>query len=185
MQNAFIKNILTDLKVELMDEFDRNFEHKAFFGKPWPASTIPNRRGSLMARSGDLRKSIRAQVTPGANTVTFTSSMPYARIQNEGGVIIVTEKMKKYFWAMYYSLVGKVTYNVKTKTANFNSKTQKLTAEAKYWRSMALKKAGSKVTIRQRQFIGHHPRVSSIVEQVCDRNFKALATQLKTILKPH
>ena len=184
MQNAFINNILSDLKVELKEAFDLNFEKKSFFGSPWPTSLIPNRRGSLMARSGALRRSIRAHATPAAGTITFTSSMPYAAINNDGGTIVVTAKMKRYFWARYYELTGKVTYNVKTKSANYNAKTKKLTGEAAYWRAMALKKVGSKLTIRQRQFIGHHAQVDAIVEQVADRNFKALATQLKTILKP-
>ena len=30
------RKILTDLKVELLDEFDRNFERRAFFDRPWP-----------------------------------------------------------------------------------------------------------------------------------------------------
>ena len=30
-----MKNILTDIKVELSQEFDQNFERKAFFDKKW------------------------------------------------------------------------------------------------------------------------------------------------------
>ena len=37
--NLFTK-ILTDLKVELADEFDRNFERKAFFGKAWKRTPL-------------------------------------------------------------------------------------------------------------------------------------------------
>ncbi len=33
--NEFIKNTLSDIKVELTEEFDRNFERKGFFGQPW------------------------------------------------------------------------------------------------------------------------------------------------------
>jgi hypothetical protein len=181
MNNNFIKNILSDLKVELTDEFDKNFERKAFFDKPWPEVTIPNKRGSLMARTGTLRRSVRSRVTAGE--LHFYSSSPYALIQNEGGTIVVTAKMKKYFWYRYYELVGKVTYNVKTKSANYNSRTQKLTAEARYWRAMALKPVGSKVTIRARRFIGHHRQVDFIVQRVVHDNLKEIATFIKNSFK--
>ena len=183
MPNDFLKNILTDLKVELLDEFDRNFERKAFFGSPWPQSLVPNKRGSLMMRSGALRKSIRARVS--GNALNFSSSLPYAKIQNEGGVIVVTRKMQKFFWAMYYSLVGKITYNIKTKSANYNKKTQAISQEAMYWRAMALKKVGSKIVIKERRFIGSHPQVHQAVKRVVDANFSEIEKQIRSALKPH
>lgn len=97
---------------------------------------------------------------------------------------MITLKMQKYFWAMYYSLAGKVTYSVKTKKAQNNQRNRQLSTEASYWKAMALKKVGTRIIIRQRQFIGHHSQVDSIVGQVADRNFKDLATQFKSILKP-
>lgn len=33
--DAFLRNVLNDLRVELTEEFDRNFERKSFFGMPW------------------------------------------------------------------------------------------------------------------------------------------------------
>ena len=33
--------ILNDLRVELSDEFDRNFQRKAFFDRPWPPRRNP------------------------------------------------------------------------------------------------------------------------------------------------
>ena len=180
MKNDFIKNILSDIKVELMDEFDRNFERKAFFDSSWPVTKMPNKRGSLMMRSGKLRRSIRAQIF--ADAVKFSSSMPYARIQNEGGIVVVTRKMQKYFWAMYYSLAGKTTYSVKTKNVANTKKNKALTAEAQYWRAMALKKVGSKITIRSRRFIGHHLQVDVLVKNVCDDNFKDLNDYIKNKL---
>ena len=52
------KRILNDLKVELSEEFDRNFERKAFFSKPWPARLMEG-RGSLLLQTGKLRRSMR------------------------------------------------------------------------------------------------------------------------------
>ena len=33
--NELVENILNDIRVELADEFDRNFQREAFFSKPW------------------------------------------------------------------------------------------------------------------------------------------------------
>ncbi|MEI6062193.1 MAG: hypothetical protein WCR72_15940 [Bacteroidota bacterium] len=171
MNNNFIKNILTDLKVELMDEFDRNFERKAFFDQPWPEVSIANKRGSLLMRSGALRRSLRAQVSN--SSIHFSSSMSYARIQNDGGTIQVTSKMKKYFWAMFYKSAPK----------SRSGKSVKVSAEASYWKAMALKRVGDKVTIRSRRFIGHHPQVDVAVRHVIEDNFKEIDLYIKSHLK--
>lgn len=89
-----IKKILNDIKTELTDEFDRNFEREAFFSKPWNPKA-PNG----LKLSGNLRNSIQSEVK--GNSVVFTSQLPYAAIHNEGGEITVTAKMKKFFWAKY------------------------------------------------------------------------------------
>lgn len=39
--NELLRNILADLRVETLDEFDRNFARKAFFNKPWPERRAP------------------------------------------------------------------------------------------------------------------------------------------------
>lgn len=71
------------MRVELTEEFDRNFERKAFFTKKWKPRTYPATRGSLLIVTGKLRRSIRSQVQ--GDGVRFTSSVPYASIHNEGG----------------------------------------------------------------------------------------------------
>lgn len=181
MAQNFIHNLLTDLKVQLMDEFDYNFMRKAFFDRPWPDVKHKRRVGSLMMRSGALRRSIRAQVAH--NAITFSSSLPYARIHNEGGSITITRKMQKYFWAMYYSLTGRITYSVKTRKAQNNQKNRMLNDEAAYWKALALKKVGSKLKVPERRFIGHHPQVDQAVKFVCDANFREYAQQFKNRLK--
>ncbi len=45
--------ILNDIKVDLADEFDKNFERKAFFDKPWKARKFPD-KGSLLMQLGVL-----------------------------------------------------------------------------------------------------------------------------------
>lgn len=88
-----IRSVMKVLRVELKDEFDRNFERKGFFGRRWKKSEHG------LIDSGDLRKSLRAENTD--TSVTVCSDLEYAEIHNEGGRIRVTERMKKYFWARY------------------------------------------------------------------------------------
>lgn len=100
----FYDNVLKDLKVELKDEFDRNFQRKAFFDKAWPKNKLINQRGSMMMRNGHLRNSIESRIQ--GDKIIFSSSLPYASIHNEGGEITVTPKMKSYSlkkWATIYA----------------------------------------------------------------------------------
>ncbi len=119
-----------------------------------------------MQRSGKLRRSLNSKTQ--SNSVIFTSNMPYAQIHNEGGTITVTAKMKRFFWYQY------------KKHSKGDSKPTK---EALQWKALALKKAGSKITIPQRQFIGlKHPEVQKIIEQIIDYNINEYIKTLK--LKP-
>ncbi|MBP4139967.1 hypothetical protein [Flavobacterium geliluteum] len=170
----FIKNILQDIRVDLTDEFDKNFERKAFFDKPWPNTSIPNHKGSVMMRSGKLRRSIKARETN--NGISWSSSLPYASLQNEGGEVIVTEKMKRFFWAMFYKSSGAVT---KTKS----DRNVRLSQEAQIWKNLALQKVGAKMKIKQRQFIGDHPQVRQRIEHVVDLNMKELEKTIFNKLK--
>ena len=76
--------ILQDLRVELTDEFDRNFERKAFFGNRWKPRRNEG-KGTLLLVTGTLRRSIRSSVV--GDGVRFTSQVPYATTHNEGGTI--------------------------------------------------------------------------------------------------
>lgn len=109
--NHLKRNILSDMRVELSEEFDKNFERKAFFSDKWKQRQYKNPKGSLLLVTGTLRRSIRAEVQ--GNGVRFTSAVPYASIHNEGGTGVKpvkahTRKSKK----------GK-TYQVKAHTRNF------------------------------------------------------------------
>lgn len=77
------RNILDDMRVELADEFDKNFDRKAFFTKKWKRRANPNAKGSLLMVTGTMRRSVKAEVRD--NGVRFTSAVPYAAIHNEGG----------------------------------------------------------------------------------------------------
>ena len=76
-------NILNDMRVELAEEFDRNFERKAFFTEAWKARKDPKANGSLLVVSGRMRRSIKGSVE--GDGVRFTSDTSYATVHNEGG----------------------------------------------------------------------------------------------------
>ena len=140
-----IRKILNDLRVELSDEFDRNFQRKAFFDRSWPSRKM-NGKGSLLMVTGTLRRSIRCRVD--ADSVIWETSEKYAAIHNYGGTITVTSKMKKFFWYKY-------------KATKDDS-----------WKWMALMKIGTQINIPQRQFLGDHPEVRKRAEAIVSRNLQ-------------
>jgi len=150
--NQIIELFVQDVAVELNDEFDRNFERKAFFDEMWTPEKMKNSRGSQMLRTGTLRASIHQTILN--DIITWQSSLPYASIHNEGGEITVTAKMKKFFWAMFYKNGGK------------QLKEEELPAEAMQWKYLALMKVGTKLKIPKRQFIGEHPQVHQVIQDV-------------------
>lgn len=167
----FLKTTLTDIKIKISEEFDKNFERKAFFDQKWRQSRFFHRKGSLMIRTGKLRRSIQSKITK--NGIRFTSAMPYADIHNNGGEITVTEKMKRFFWAMYYKSAGAIK-TTKTGKISQSGRNEKLRAEALGWKALALKKIGSKIKIEPRQFIGHHPQIDTAIREIVNKNLKEL-----------
>ena len=128
-----LENMLEDIRVELADEFDRNFERGSFFGEEkWPKSTRPGAKTPLID-SGALRRSIRG--TARRNTVQFSSSLPYASIHNEGGTLTVTTHMKKYFWAKYRQATGSLS-TTKTGKVSSNKRNLRLSDLAQFYKAM-------------------------------------------------
>lgn len=155
--NKLKADILDDMRVDLSDEFDRNFERKGFFSDKWKPRAYDNPRGSLLMVSGAMRRSTQGVVS--GNGVRFSSSLPYTALHNEGGKITVTDKMKRFFWYKY----------MRTKD------------EA--WKRMALMKTGKIISIPQRQFIGDGPDTRRIIKDAIDRNLRRFAADLDKSLK--
>lgn len=161
-----LKPALDDLRVELLDEFDQNFERKAFFDEAWEQVKNDPGIGSLMNRHGVLRGSLRAEVR--GETIAFTSSTPYAEIHNEGGQVTtripVTDKMRRWAWYMY-----SVTDDDKYKGMALTKKTE-ITAT---------------FSMPKRQFIGTHPIVTKSVEDILDEHVKPFLNDfINSKLKP-
>ena len=172
------KLLLNDIRIELSEEFDRNFERKAFFDRPWPKRKGKG-RGSLLLASGKLRRSIRSKVNPDYS-ITWSTSEPYAAIHNDGGKIKVTAKMKKYAWYRYYQLVGKISYTKKGSPSKSKTNTGRM-EEAQMWYAIALTKVGASITIPRRRFLGDHPRIRVVCNHVINEHLQDIAN---VIAKP-
>ena len=165
-----VGNILKDIRVELSDEFDRNFERQAFFSQAWQRRKSPSRNGrGVLIDTGNLRRSIKSEVK--ADGITFFSSEPYAAIHNEGGEIRVTAKMKRYFWHKYMTAAGALTFS-RRKDGNLrrDKNTLRINGEAEFWKHMALMKVGKIIKIPRRQFLGYSPEVEKLVREIIEEN---------------
>lgn len=138
---------MRDVKVELTDEFDRNFERKAFFDRKWAplSSNYHPTDGSMLNRTGALRRSLRSRIN--GTKLIFSSSLPYAGIHNYGGVIrqdfVPTPRMRKHAMAKY------------KKSHSEND-----------LRMAVAKRVKRTIKIPARPFVGDHPRVHEIVGEV-------------------
>lgn len=187
--NRLIRVTLKDIKVEALDEFDRNFEREAFFNDKWARRKYNDDESrGLLIKTGNLRRSITGRITD-RDSVVIETTQPYAKIHNEGGTITVTRKMKKYFWWKYITITGSkrmkagipITYSErfsrkKDGTLRNTKRNRELTEEAKFYRAMAMKKTGSKITIPKRQFIGNHPDLEKLLKEIFYNNAKNFDT---------
>lgn len=165
---SIIRRILSDIRVELGDEFDRNFERQAFFNDAWVRRKSPTRPGgTILVDTGTLRRSVRSRTTD--DSITFYTDLPYAAIHNDGGEIVVTEKMKRFFWHKYYEATGSFGRKKNGERRN-DKRTRQLSTEADFWRFMALKRAGTTIRIPRRRFLGTGPEVERIVREIIEEN---------------
>ncbi len=176
--DIFFRELLQAVKTAAADAFDQNIENKSFFGDKWKEVKHPVKRGSLMMRTGAPRRGNKAIVT--GSSISFYNSQPHAALHNEGGSITVTAAMKKFFWAKYYQAAGKVKQK---KTGGITKASEQHNADADYWKSMALMKVGAKLTIPQRRWIGHHPKVDELIKQQVDKTIKTMEKDIANSLK--
>lgn len=163
-----IKRILNDIRVDMKDEFDQNFEREAFFSETWQRRRSPMRGdGHILVDTGSLRGSIGSRTTD--NSVTFFTTLPYAAIHNDGGEIVVTEKMKRWFWRRYYETTAAFGRK-KDGSLRKDKRNARLGSEAEFWKFMALKKAGTTIKIPRRRFLGNSPEVERLVREIIEDN---------------
>lgn len=162
------RKILRDIKVDLTDQFDKNFENESFFGEGWERRKSPVRGdGHILVSSGALRRSISSRSDD--TSITFYSSLPYAAIHNDGGEIRVTQRMKSFFWHKYYEAVGGFGRKKDGNLRN-DKKNKRLSTEAEFYKAMALMKVGSTVKIPRRRFLGTSPQLEEGVKKIIEDN---------------
>ena len=160
------RRILKDIQVEVKDEFDKNFERQGFFSEKWERRRSPLRPGrATLVNTGGLRRSVLSRVT--ADGVTFYSTHPAAEIHNEGGEIVVTARMKGYFWHRYYEAVGGFGRKKNGELRN-DKRTRRLSGDAAFWKYMALMRVGSVIRIPKRQFLGAASEVEKAVTDIIE-----------------
>lgn len=121
--------------------------------KAWPKTSNPMAGKRTMYGKGILMQSVR-KTEQNKQRIVVESDTDYSEIQNNGGVITVTAQMKRFFWAKYYELSGKVKQTSTGKVSRSKSHV-KSSAKAEFCRRMALMKVGTKIKIPQRQFMGN------------------------------
>lgn len=178
----FIQNCVDDSEVKIMQLLMENFRQQSFYGEAWPAAKSPKKGGQkLLYKSNDLQGGFMSS-NNGAD-IKVTNSTDYADIHNSGGDIPVTMKMKKFFWAMHYKASGGKSKTAKGNAAN-TKQNRALSAEAEYWKNMALMKVGSIIRIPKRQFLGAHARQDEAIKRIVDRNVQELADAIGASLQP-
>lgn len=116
------------------DTFSRQGQVMGTTVRPWPSRGAgpKNRTGAaLLTKSGALRRDLK--YIKSGRRVTLKSDMPYSKLQNDGGTIAITSKMRKFFWAMY-----------------------KRTGD-EFWKGMALKRGT--INIKARPFLYDTPEL--------------------------
>lgn len=172
LERCYSRVIPVKVGKEVVSSVRQNFRSGGFYGQRWqttkrqqvPFTGASGRYGPLLSRSDHLMSSTNS--VPGNARVTIRNTAPYAQYHNEGATSIVTPKMKGFFWAKHYE------------TGGGKRKGKKPSAEADFWKAMALKKPGSKIRIPQRQFLGPSPQVDRLVSDIVNK-------ELEQFIKTH
>lgn len=162
---------MRDLKIELDDEFDRNFERKAFFDRPWGSlsKNYNPSEGSVLMRTGALRRSLHSRID--GTQLIYESSLKYAALQNEGGTIrqdfVPSDKMRRWAWAK----------------ARERREQGDKPGEEKFRRMALAKRIKRTIAVPARPFIGEHPRVREIAAGVVRENTEKTLEEAKRVFK--
>lgn len=171
------------------DHFQDNFRQGGFQDngtQEWQRKKHPDKYGPLMSSRQNLYGSIYYH--PDDYRVTVGTSVPYAEIHNEGGDIVVTERMKRFFRAKAYEAAG--TFGRKKTNGTTPKKqtpisdrqfyawmhTATLTPEAEFWCALSMKPVGATIKIPKRQFIGESLELT-------DKINNTIETEINKILK--
>lgn len=122
----------------------RNWVHSS--RKPWAKRKNEDTRGSLMNRTGRLKRSIR-KVSVQRERIIIGTDVPYAEIHNEGGTVKKTVTVREHS--------RKITRGRKGGRATVGSHSRKMN-----------------LTMPQRQFIGESAVLMRRVERMIEKDLK-------------
>jgi hypothetical protein len=111
----------------------------------------------------NLMQSIRI-IHKSDKRISIGSTLKYAEIHNNGGVITVTEKMKRFWWAKYYEFAGGVKKGKNGQISKAKANIA-LNAKAEFCKNMALMKVGAKIKMPKRQYLGRSKALFKILEE--------------------
>ena len=130
----FRNTVPEKVAITAVNFFKRNFELQGFVDQgldKWKTVSNPRDKSrKILSKRGNLKRAIKKfKAERNMIVVGVSNDINYASIQNYGGKIPITPKMRRYFWAMY-----------------------KQTNE-EYWKGLALTKK-KHLDIPARKFIG-------------------------------
>ena len=146
---------------EAVNHFKESFTNEGFTDtglKKWQ-SRASKRTGNtanqaILTKSGELGDSIDFRIE--GKTIVIYSDKKYAQIHNEGGIITVTDSMRKYFWSQFY---------LAKEAADKELMEQ--------WKFLALSK---EIRIPKRQFIGESETLNQRIAEKMERDLTNILT---------
>lgn len=164
LKKLYLHKLPVKVGVAVRDSVRQNFRQGNFYsgdrwGQPLRVTLgfrgAPGQRGPLLSGSNHLMMNTDYQPLPGR--VIIRNNEVYAATHNDGEDITVTERMKRFFWAKHMEDKQRMGAN---------------SPEAEFWKRMALKKPGSKITIPQRHFLGPGPAVDKLVNDLINKELQ-------------
>jgi phage gpG-like protein len=149
-----VPHIVAETATEL---FKDSFRDKAWDKKPWKPAKRKKSKGSLMITSSNLMRSIKpSHVSPERVTISAGSSdVPYAKIHNEGGQIIIPPRKDNFVRKRFKSGKQKGRF-----------RKGKLEGEGFSYRE-------TRIFMPQRQFMGVTPYIGQVILNRIEKHFKS------------
>ena len=164
LKKLYLHKLPIRVGVVVRDSVRENFRQGNFYnGERWqtPLRTSLGFRGAtgqygpLLSGTNHLMMNTDHQPLPGR--VIIRNNEVYAATHNDGADIGVTERMKRFFWAKHMEDKTRLGEN---------------SPEAEFWKRMALKKPGSRITIPRRHFLGPSKEVDAIVQKTINNELQ-------------
>lgn len=164
LKKLYLRKLPVKVGVAVRDSVRQNFRQGNFYGgdrwsQPMRVTLgfrgAPGQRGPLLSGDDHLMNATSYQALPGR--VIIRNNEVYAATHNDGDEITVTERMKGFFWGKHRDEKERLGKN---------------SPEAEFWKRMALKKPGSKISIPQRHFLGPGPAVDKLVNDLINKELQ-------------